>query len=78
MHTKQEAEYISTFRTKRLRELLWQWAELNHLNQEAISAFLLHPNPPFKQHDINFLKHLTKRIEIIKEIIEEKKHHGQR
>ena len=77
MHPKLEAEYRKTFRSKTLRELLWQWADLNHLNQEAIIAFLFHPNPPFKQHNIRFLKHLTRRIKIIQELIKEKKQNGE-
>ena len=72
MHPQLETQYRNTFRNKTVRELLAQFAALNHLNQQSTCAFLLHPNPPCRQEDISFLKHLTRRIEICKEIIDEK------
>ena len=72
MHPSIETQYRNIFRDKTLRELISQWAALNHLSQDATRTFLLHPNPPCRQEDISFLQHLTRRIEIIKEIIDEK------
>ena len=72
MHPELEAQYRSIFRNKTVRELISQWAALNHLNQDSTREFLLHPNPPCRQEDISFLQHLTRRIELVKEILDEK------
>ena len=72
MHPELEAHYRNIYGNKTVRELISQWAALNHLNQISTLEFLLHPNPPCRQEDIRFLQHLTGRIEVVKEIINEK------
>ena len=72
MHLELETGHRRIFRNKTLRELISQWAALNHLNQDSTSAFLLHLNLPCRQEDISFFQHLTRRIELVKEIIDEK------
>ena len=72
MHPSLEIEYRNKFRTQTLIDLINEWVELNHLNQIATNAFLLHPNPPYKYQDIRYLQHLARRIEILQELINEK------
>ena len=78
MHPELEAHYRNIYGNKTVRELISQWAALNHLNQISTLEFLLHPNPPCRQEDIRFLQHLTERIEVVKEIINEKTQHVYR
>ena len=69
MHRKTELEYKRKFRDKSLRDLLFEFIELNHYYQCTTVTFLMHPNPPHKDYNIVYLQFIKKKIEILQEVI---------
>ena len=76
MHIKIEAEVRSEYRSQALVQLLREQVELNHLCQSATVAFILHQRR--SDTDNLYLKFLTEKINILHQVIEEKKHGKKR
>ena len=72
MHRKTELEYKDKYRNKQLIQVLHELIELNHQYRRATVAFLLHPNPPYRDSDILYIQFIKKKIEILQEVIKEK------
>ena len=72
MHRKTELEYKIRFRAKSLRDLLYEFIELNNYYHCTVVNFLMHPNPPNKDYDLVYIQFIQKKIEILQEIIRDK------
>ena len=72
MHREIELRYKNEYRNTELRELIYQFIELNHQYQRATVAFLLHPNPPYRDSDLLYIEFIKRKVEITQEIIKEK------
>lgn len=71
MHKRIESDIKSEFRNQPLIKLIHKQIELNHLQQLATLAFILHQQR--SDTNILYLQFLSEKIEILHKVIVEKK-----
>ena len=75
MKQQKKLRFEEALKKKDIKELLVQYADLNAEYHTAIKLFLMHPAPPCKEADLDFISSLETKVYIIKNIINQKKYH---
>ena len=72
MKEQKRKRFEESLKRKHIKELLVKYAYFNCKYHMALKLYLMHPSPPYKEEDLDFIGSINIKLEIVKTIIDEK------